>query len=59
LIIVNQDLRDDAGDVGRQSDHIGLDVRIIRRHYGAAGHIKVAARDERHRQQRKHQRAPH
>ena len=59
LIVVNQDLRDDAGDVGRQPDHVGLDIRIIRRHHGAAGHIKVAAHDKRHRQQRKHQRAPH
>lgn len=58
LIVVNHDLRDDAGDVGRQSDHIGLDIRIIRRHYGAAGHIEVAARDKGYRQQRKHQRAP-
>jgi len=48
LIIVNQHLRDDAGDVGRQPDHVRLDIRIIRRHHGAAGHIKVAARDKRH-----------
>jgi len=58
LIVVNQYLRDDAGDIGRQPAHVGLDVRIVRRHDGAAGHIKVAACDKRHRQQREHQRSP-
>jgi hypothetical protein len=37
LIIVNRYLRDDAGDISRQSDHIGLNVGIIRRHHGTAG----------------------
>src|SRR5258707_4294216 len=31
LIVVNQYLRDDADDVGRQPDHVSLDIRIVRR----------------------------
>jgi len=50
LIVVNQDFRDDAGDVGRQSDHVGLHIGIVGRHDRTACHIEISARDKRHRQ---------
>src|SRR5258705_9351688 len=42
LIVVNQYLRDDAGDVGRQTHHVRLHIRIVGRHHSAARHIKIA-----------------
>src|SRR5882757_1247182 len=50
LIVVNQGFRNDAGDVGRQSDHVGLHIGIVGRHDRTACHIEISARDKRYRQ---------
>ena len=53
LVLRDVDLLDDAGDVGRDADLVGFDIRIVRRHHLAAGDVPVGAGDQRQRQQRK------
>src|SRR4029077_12642547 len=53
LVISDVDLFDDASDVGRDADLVGLDIRVVRRHHLAAGDVPVGAGDQYERQQHK------
>ena len=53
LVVVYRDVLDDAGDVGRNGDLLGVDIGVVGRHHLAAGDVPIAADDEHHRHQRK------
>ena len=57
LIVPDVDFLDDAGDVGRDTDFVSFDIRVVRRHHSAAGDIPVTANDQGEREQRE-QRPP-
>ena len=54
LVLGDVDLLDDAGDVGRDADRLGVDIGIVRRHHLAASDVPVGAGNQCERQQRKH-----
>lgn len=53
LIVGDLDVLHDAGDVGRDSDLLGVDIGIVGRHHLTAGDVPVTGDDENKRQQRK------
>ena len=46
LVVRNVDHLNDAGDVGRDGDFLGIDIGVIGRHHLAAGGVPVDASEE-------------
>jgi hypothetical protein len=53
LVVGDANLRDDACDVGGDTDRVGFDIGVVRRHHLAAGDVPVSGDDERERQHHK------
>src|ERR1700733_12087084 len=53
LVVPDIDILDDAGNVGRNTDLVSLDIGIVGRHHPAAGAVPVSPGTRRDRQQRK------
>ena len=53
LVLRDIDFPDDAGDIGRDADLVGLDESVVHRHHLPAGDIPITAGNEHKRQQQK------
>ena len=52
-VLYRLDPLDDAGNVGRDANRLGLDIGVVRRHHLAADDVPVGASNQGKRQQRK------